>query len=185
MRRWFVFLLIASFFAPNAIAQAPTDGRVESSAYVNTFFHISYQWPKILQAYDTKSLALSQLPPSDHEWLLFTARKGSEPYGVIMLAEKLNVPTQHSKGTKSADDFMISVRQEVDKWASWRVVSESRPRNADGIPMMEMDYIANGEVDAAVVAEMPGFLIVFKCNAKSASELAEMTKSAIALHHIK
>jgi len=45
----------------------------------------------------------------------------------------------------------------------------------------ELDYLIYGENSSGVSVQIGQYLVVFKCNAKTAADLAEMTKSAAAL----
>jgi hypothetical protein len=154
---------------------------MEGRTYVNTYFHFAYVLPKILEAYDTSSLIFDQSKPSDYEFLLFSARQGSEPHGLVMLAEKLNVPTPHSRGIKDAKDFLDKVAMFSPEQ---HAVMQPRKHftNADGLVIDELDYTENGVPSSAVVTQIGQFLIVFKCDAGSAANLAEMTASIAALH---
>jgi hypothetical protein len=66
-------------------------------------------------------------------------------------------------------------------------VIESRKHfaNADGVPFDELIYTTNGEYTSAISAQIGSFLIVFRCNAKSEADLAEMNRSVVALRLIK
>jgi hypothetical protein len=55
---------------------------------------------------------------------------------------------------------------------------------ADGLPLEEIDDRSNGEYDSAITIEIKQFLIVFKCNAESAADLATMTKSVRESSHL-
>ncbi len=167
-----------------AHTQSPTDGRVVKSAYENTYFHFLYSWPQFLQPYDMNSLQFAKKPESGNEFLLFSARQGDEPYGIVMVAERMNVPTQHSSGLKSSSDLM-------DRIARFRpeqhVVIQSRKNftNANGFVFDELDYTEDGAPSSAIVLQIKNFLVVAKCNAKSAKDLDEMNKSVTAIRIMK
>jgi hypothetical protein len=175
-------ILLALLAAPESVGQSPADGRIEGNSYVNTYFHVSYSWPKFLRAGDTKSLALSQLPPSGYEFLLFAARQEDKPFGIVVLAEKLHVQTAHSNGIRDGADFLDRAVRTFDPAGHAQILSRKHFTNSDGIPFDELDYLIYGEETSGIAAQVGDFLIVFKCNAASASDLAEMTKSAVALH---
>jgi hypothetical protein len=181
--RSIVFLLISLCpVAPLLRAQSPTDGHVEGDSYVNTYFHLAYSWPKFLQAVDIKSLALSQRSPNGYEFLLFAAKQGDEPFGAIILAEKLNIPTAHSTGIKDGADFIDRIIRSFDAAGKPQILSRRHFTSPDGIRFDQLDYLIFGEHTSGVTAQTGDFLIVFKFNAKTAADLEEMTKSAIALH---
>ena len=166
---------------PGIAAQSPFDGHTEANIYVNSYFHITYSWPKMLQPLDTRALQLAQPSSNPNEFLLFAAREGGKPYGVVIVAEKLNAPTPDTNGIKDGPDFL-------DKVARFRpeqqVVMQPRKHftNADGLIFDELDYTERGVPSSAVATQIGKFLIIFKCNAKSTADLAEMNKSAAMLH---
>ena len=165
-------------------AQSTTDGHVVGPSYENTYFKFTYTWPKFLQPYDVNSLQFAKRSPSNNEFLLFSARQGDEPYGIVAIAERLYVSTQHNGGLKSSSDMMNLIthfRPEQN------VTGQSLKRftNADGFAIDEVDYVEGGVPSSAIVFQIKDFLIVFKCNAKSASELAGMNKSIAEIRRIK
>jgi hypothetical protein len=167
-----------------AQSQLPTDARVQKTAYENTYFKFSYSWPSFLQGYDVKALQLPKSAPSNNEFLLFSARQGDEPYGIVVVAERMNVPTQHSGGLKSSSDLM-------DRIARFRpeqhVVMQPRKHftNADGFVIDELDYVEDGAESSAIVIQVRDFLIAFKCNAKSARDLDAMNRSIAEIRRLK
>lgn len=184
MRLTIFISILSSFLISGVHAQSPTDGRIEGNAYVNSYFHFAYAWPNLLQPYDTNSLHLDRSKPNDYEFLLFSARQGGQPHGLIMIAEKLNVRTAHSNGIRDAQDFL-------DRVAMFRpeqhAIAQPRKhfRNADGFVFDELDYSENGVPSSAMVTQIGQFLIAFKCDAGSAVDLAEMTRSVAAMHRRK
>jgi hypothetical protein len=116
--------------------------------------------------------------------MLFSARQGDQPYGVIVLAERLNAVTPHSRGIRDGVDFLDRVaRFKPEQHA----VIESRKHftTAEGLTFDQLIYTTNGEYTSAIAAQIGNFLIVFRCNAKSAADLAEMNKSVVAFHLVK
>lgn len=67
------------------------------------------------------------------------------------------------------------------------VTKQSRKHftNADGLVFDELDYVEDGIPSPAIVLQIKDFLIAFKCNAKSTTELNEMNKSVAALRKIR
>jgi hypothetical protein len=184
MRSVYLILLSLSIAASNGFSQSPNDGKVLENSYVNSYFKFSYTWPAMLRPYDTKSLNLPQSSPYANEFMLFSARLGDEPYGVLVVAERLNAITPHSRGIRDGADFLDRVaRFNPEQHA----VIESRKHfaNADGVPFDELIYTTNGEYTSAISAQIGSFLIVFRCNAKSEADLAEMNRSVVALRLIK
>jgi hypothetical protein len=164
-------------------AQTPTDGHVLGTSYENTYFKFTYTWPKFLQPFDVNSLQPPKRSPLNNEFMLFSARQGAEPHGIIMIAERMNVPTEHSSGLKSSSDLM-------DLIARFRpeqnVTMQHRKHfsNADALVIDELDYLEDGVPSSAIVFQIKDFLIVSKCNAKSALELDEMNKSIVEIRRI-
>ncbi|MGP8271714.1 MAG: hypothetical protein ACLQLH_16745 [Terracidiphilus sp.] len=176
-----IFLLMAT---SSVIAQSPNDGVVRGSSYENSYFKFSYAWPTFLRPYDTASLHLPQSSPYANEFLLFSVRQGDEPYGLVMLAIRLNAVTPHSKGIRDGEDFLDRVaRFNPEQHAV--IVSRKHFTNAAGLVTDQLDYTENGEPSSAIAEEIGKFLIVFKCNAKSSADLVEMDQSAVALRIIK
>ena len=166
------------------IAQSPNDGKVEGNSYVNSYFKFSYSWPAMLKPHDTKALNLPQSSPYANEFLLFSAKQGEEPYGVLVLAERLNAITPHSKGWRNSADFFdwlgrFKPEQHVV------ILSRKQFTNAEGLAFDQLEYTQNGGYTSAIATQIGGFLIVFRCNAKSAADLAEMNRSIVALHLVK
>ena len=165
-------------------SQFPTDGQVQKTSYENTYFKFSYSWPSFLQPYDVNALQLPKKTPSNNEFLLFSARQNDESYGIVVAAERMNVPTQHGGGLKSSSDLM-------DRIARFRpeqhVVMQPRKHftNTAGIVIDELDYAEDGAPSSAVVIQIRDFLIVFKCNAKSAGDLDTMNRSIAGISRLK
>jgi hypothetical protein len=185
MRYPIAFLFACLLFVFNIGAQSPSHGHVQGDAYVNSYFHVSYRWAKILQPYDTSSPRLPQKPPSDnYEFLLFSARQGDQPYGVILLAIKLNAQTPHSMGIKDAADLMERImRFRPEQHVT--ILSKKHLTKASGFTFDEVDYTENGGYSAAIITPVKNFLLVFKCNAQSATDLVEMATSVADLQTVK
>jgi len=176
-----VFLLV---LASRGIAQTPSDGKIVGDSYVNSYFKFSYTWPSMLKPYDTKSLNLPQSSPSANEFMLFSARQGDEPYGVVVLAVRLNAVTPRSRGIRDGSDLI----DRVEKFSPEQhavVVSRKHFTNAAGLVFDQLDYTDNGVASSAIAAEIGKFLIVVKCNAQSAPDLAEMDRAAAELRLTK
>ena len=178
-------VLLAGFLAVfNVEAQSPTDGRVEGGAYVNSYFHISYRWATILQPNDIASLHLPLKSAYNNEFLLFTARQGDQPYGVVFVAEKLNVQTPHGTGIRDAQDMLDRItRFRPEQHVT--ILSKKHVTSANGFIFDEVDYREDGGYSAALLTPVSNFLLVFKCNAQSAADLANMTGSVLALEKMK
>ena len=174
-------LVLFALAAASGIAQSPNEGKITATSYENSYFKFSYTWPSILRPYPMDSLALPHGSYAN-EYALFSARQGNEPYGVVVIAERLHVVTLHSSGLRDGADFL-------DRVAKFRpeqhavILSRKHLKNASGIDVDVLDYTENGAPSSAITAQIGQFLIVFKCVARAASELEEMDRSAIALKY--
>ncbi len=175
--RLLLLLLLSLFCVGGARAQSPSDGRVENGAYVNSFFHVSYAWPDILRPVDSGFFKLQTLPGTKGEVLLFMAREGDEPFGVLLLAQKPNA----AEGSSASQDFLEHVKKEWDPAEKPKILAETHVTTSDGLTFYELDYLVSDKYCSAIVTRIGEYLLVFKCNAKSAEDLAKMTQSALAL----
>ena len=149
--------------------QPPADGHVQGNAYVNPYFHYSYAWPPFLHPVPTSTLNLSH-QASPNEVLLFTARQGNDPDGIILVAEKLNVPTQHTSGIKDGPDFLNRVLQVPDP-TQIRVLARTRTNTKDGFVFEQLDYLNYNQYISTIAMQIGQYLLAFRCNAKSQSDL--------------
>jgi len=185
MRSPAICLLVYFLLVSNAGAQSPDDGQVQGDAYVNAFFYVLYRRASILQPNDIASLDLSKKSPYNNEFLLFPAKQGDQPYGVILLAEKLDVPTPHSPaGIRDATDMMDWImRFRPEQHVT--ILSKKHFTSANGLVFDELDYTVNGGYTSALLTPVDGFLLTFRCNAQSSADLAKMTLSVTALQRNK
>jgi hypothetical protein len=175
------FFLLA---LPLCYAQSPADGRLEGKTYINSYLHFTYEWPGNLQPIDVHSLNIHPAHPNPNEYSLVAARQGSEPFGIVMIAEKLHFPTEHNPmGFKDGADFLDRVGQ---GWSPpMKVLRRKRSTNPDGFLLDELDYIVANEYQSGITTQVGEYIVVFKYNAKSSSDLAMMTKSILAIRHSK
>jgi len=176
-------LLAILFFlsAAAAGAQSPSDGHLEGRTYVNTFFHIAYAWPSILQPEQRSGINLPNPSPRHVEFYLFAARQGSDQFGVLMIAEKLRSLTADPKDFRDAADLLSRIKRGFDPAANWKPLAEGHLTNADGLVIDEFDYVIAGEYSSAIVVTLDGYLVVARCNARSAADLKAMTDSLVAM----
>ena len=170
---------------PLASAQSPSSGHIEGTAYVNEFFNLSYSWPNSLHPVDMATLNVHPPAPNGNETFLFSAKKGQESSGVIIFAEKPNFKYQPANGRSVGQDFLDHVKKWLDPAGNPKILAETHTENSSGVLFYELDYTNFGEYMSAIVTEVGDYQIVFRCNAKSATDLAEMTKSVISSHHLK
>jgi hypothetical protein len=186
--RWRRGLLTAClvFFALSTFSQSqsPTDAQVRKNSYENTYFKFSYSWPAFLQPFDVNALQLPKKASSNNEFLLFSVRENDEPYGIVVVAERMNVPTQNAGGLKSSSDLMERIARFRPEQ---HVVMKPRKHftNPDGIVIDELDYVEDGAPSSAVVIQFRDFLIAFKCNAKSTGDIDVMNRSIADIRRLK
>lgn len=164
-------------------AQSPADGRVEAHAYVNSYLHFTYAWPPILQPQDPALLHLGP-HPNPNEALLFAARQGSEPYGIVVLSEKLNAPWHNFAGFKDGPDFLRRIPIGQAPEDHFKVLASKHVTTPDGLSVDELDYAIAGEFASGVTVRIGDYIVVFKCNAASLQDLDRMTKSILAIRRI-
>jgi hypothetical protein len=175
-----LILLLSLAAAFHGFAQSPSDGKVVGNSYVNSYFKFSYSFPAMLKPVDGKALNLLQSSHSANEFMLFAAKQGDEPFGVLVLAERLHAMTPHSKGFRDGADFIDRV-EKFNPEQHAVILSRKHFTNVNGLTIDQLNYTTNGEYTSAIAAQIGNFLIVFKCNAKTAADLAEMDQSAVAL----
>lgn len=172
-------------FTLSASALSPSSGHVEKSAYMNDFFNLSYAWPNSLRPIDTATLNVRPPAQSENEILLFSAKKEREGSGIIIFAEKPDSKYQPANGRSVGQDFLDHVKKWLDPAGHPKITRETQMTNSSGILFYELDYIHFGEYTSAIVTEVGEYQIVFRCNAKSSADLAEITKSVLSSRHIK
>ena len=181
-----VFLIIV-FLGSSILcgqAQSPADGHVDPHAYINTYLHFAYAWPPILQPQDPALLHLA--PHSNpNEALLFSARQGNEPYGVIVLSEKLNTPWHNFAGFKDGPDFLRRIPVGWPPEARFKILASKHVTTPGGLVVDEMDYTVSGEFDSGITIQIGDYIVVFKCNSASLGDLDMMTKSILAIRRTK
>jgi hypothetical protein len=160
-------------------AQSRSDGRVEGDVYVNSFFRLAYSWPTTLQPVEVSTLNLPTVIPNPNEFLLFSARQGMEPYGIVVMSEKLGVATQRSSGIRDGADFLNRVIVSSGLSGKGRILKRTVLTNPDGITFEELDYFLDAQYVSAITSQKGQWLIAFRCNAKSESDLSTMTKSVL------
>jgi hypothetical protein len=177
-----LLLLFATTFC--GLAQSPSEGKVVGNAYVDSYFKFSYVWPAMLKPYETNSPNAPAISPDANEFILFSARQGDEPFGIVVTAERLKTVTPHSKGARDGADFLV--RMEKFRPEQHAVIqARNHFKNAAGLTIDQLIYTENGEFSSATAVQIGGFLIVFKCNAKSQADLGEMNRSVVAVRTIK
>jgi hypothetical protein len=171
------FLIMVAAVASVACAQTPADGHVSGHAYVNSYFHISYTWPAMLTP--APAAAPDHGMTNNYQTLLFSARQGNQPYGVVMVAEKLNVAGPHSPGIKSSADMIDRLAQSLRPGPVLSNINRSQKKNAHGMTFDALNYTINGKPSAVIATQVGQYILVFKCSAESAAGMAQMEKAAL------
>lgn len=145
-------------------------------------FNFTLRLPVGLHSVDMSSLNIRANSTSD-EFLVMTARQGNQPFGIVMLAERLNVGRSPMG---NAEDFL---RKMQNTWRAGQtgqvVVGKTHWTSPEGFTFDELDYrIPGDEFDAAVVTRVGDYLLASRCNAKTEADLRAMTESIKAMRKI-
>lgn len=158
-------------------AQSAADGRVVGSAYVNSYFHLSYAWPAPLKVVPQPA---AREDPKAFFLPLFTAQAPGQPYGVVLVAEKLGVPGPHSTGVKSSAEFVDRIAHSLRTGTILSNITRSEKKNARGIVFEELGYLQSGNHALLMATQVDGYVLVFKCNAPTGPAIAGIEKSVLA-----
>lgn len=178
-------VITALLFASGANALSPTDGHIAGKSYINTYFQISYTWPTILKPMNLPSQAAADNGSKIYAFPLFSAREGDQPYGVVVTAEKLNVAAPHSTAVKNSVEFIDRIAHSLRAGPILSNINQSKKTNARGISFAELSYLQGGKPAFVMATQVGEYVIVFKCNAQSAAEIAQMENSVLALRMLK
>jgi hypothetical protein len=175
------FALFLCLFAACARAQSPSDGHLEGSTYVNSFFHLAYELPADFQRQTLSQTNLPKGSPRGVEFFLFAARQGNSRYGIIIIAEKTRALASDPRDFQSAADLIARVKRGFDPSFTWKSLDERHLTNRSGLAIDEFDYVMGGVYSSAVVVSLDGYLVVARCTASSAADLKVMTDSLVAM----
>jgi len=173
--------LLAALLLSTVSAQSPANGKITGRTYVNPSLHISYTWPAMLQS--------KPLPPPDasvsnaqaYMFPLFIAGQGDQPYGIVGVAEKLNVAGPHSSGIKSAAEYMDRLVQSLHPGPMLTNFNRTKVKSMSGMTFEKLSYLMKGKPSAVYATQLGQFVLVFKCNAQSPADMALMEKSVLAV----
>lgn len=178
-------LMAAVLFANAANALSPADGHISGHKYVNSYFHLSYTWPATLKPEVLHPQPAGNNGATVYAFPLFRAREGNQPYGVVVVAEKLHVASPHTTGFKSSADFINRIAHGLRPGPVLSNIRRSEKKNARGRVFEELSYRMNGKPASLMATQVGQYLIVFKCNAQSTSALSRMENSALGLRIFK
>jgi hypothetical protein len=175
------FALIFCLFAACAGAQSPSDGHFEGRTYINSFFHLAYELPAGFQPQALSQMNLTKRSPRGVEFFLIAARQGDDPNGIVIIAEKTRALTSDPRDFQNAADLIARVKRGFDPSLTWKPLDERHFTNGSGLVVDEFDYVIAGEYSSAFVVSLDGYLVVARCNARSAADLKAMTDSLAAM----
>lgn len=139
----------------------------------------------MLQVQAFSAMNLPKASPRKVESFLFAARQVEAPYGIVMISEKTRALTMDQRDFQDAADLLSRVKRGIDPSLHWKPLGEKHFRNQTGLTVDEFDYIVENEYSSAFVITLNGYLIVARCNARSATDLKVMTDSLIGIRHTK
>jgi len=183
MRKILVLCSLSAIFA-TALAQTPASGHIGAGSYTNNYLKFSYTWPKTLFPIDKSQLNIPTPPPGGNDYVLFSARRGDQPNGIILMALK-QTGTAQSPRFKDGSALLDQVLSHFGPDNHLKILARTHPTNPEGTVFDEVDYQANGEYAAGIVTRIGQYFVVFRINANSAADLAELTKSALAAQKLK
>lgn len=172
-------LVLTAFSVSIALAQSPADGRIAGNSYVNKYFHLAYTCPPILTPQPIP--AADPKNANSYEFLLFSARQANQPYGIAVVAQKLNVPGPHSAGVKSAAELIDRMQHSLRPGTVLTNITRSQKKSAGGIVFEQLDYAVNGKPATVLATQSGQYALLFKCSAQNAADLAAMQHSVLAI----
>lgn len=180
-----ITLVAVALLTIAASALPPTDGHIAGKSYVNTYFHISYTWPAMLKPANLPPSSAGYNNAQEYIFPLFSARQGNQPYGIVVVAEKLNVAGPHSTGIRNSADFIDRIARSLRPGPILSNISRSEKKNARGMVFEQLSYLLNGKPASVMATQVGQYLIVFKCSADSTASISRMEGSAMALRVLR
>jgi len=136
--------------------------------YRNAQFGIEMTIPSNMHQVDVSTLGLTAKATAD-DFPMMAAKEGDDPYGIVMIAQRLNVGRMP---LVDAADFMRKVENGRDPNA---ILGRGETTNASGLVMDHLDWKEpNGQFGSAVITRVRDYLIVVRCNAKSKADIKAM-----------
>src|SRR5665213_2028459 len=146
------FAVLASLAGCTRVGAQHSTGEV----YRNVQFGIEMTLPSNLHQVDFSTLTLPS-QATDKEVPLMAAKEGDDPYGIVVIAERLNVGRVESGRDPSA------------------ILGRGETTNASGLVIDHLEWKEpNGQFGSAVITRVQDYLIVARCNAKSESDIKAM-----------
>lgn len=179
-----VFILVAAS-ASVVSAQSPMDGHTTKASYVNTYFKFAYTWPEMLTPVPLPFSGAHDANPRGYEFSLFKAQEGAQPYGVVVVAQKLNVAGPHSSPLTKSGDLIDRIGRSLRPGPILSNINRSEKKNPRGRVFDELSYVQSGVPSSVIATQVGEYLIVFKCNARSAADIRAMEDSVLTLRMLK
>lgn len=181
----FASTLLAVLLAAVASAQSPASGKITGRTYVNSSLHISYTWPAMLQSKPLPAPDTASASVNAYSYPLFIAGQGDQPYGIVGVAQKLNVAGPHSTGIKSSAEYIDRLTQSLHPGPMLSGFNRTKIKSAAGVTFDKLSYLMKGKPSAVYATQIGLYVLVFKCNAQSAADMAQMEKSVLELQKLK
>ncbi len=178
-------IVLTVLFAAAAFAQSPANGKINGRTYVNPTLHISYTWPAMLDAKPMPAPDSAAASVHAYSYPLFIAGQGNQPFGVVAVAEKLNVAGPHSTGITSAAGYMDRLTQSLHPGPMLSDFKRSKATGTAGVSFEKLTFLMQGKPSAVYAMQAGPYVVVFKCNAQSAADMALMEKSVLAVRKTK
>ena len=174
MKGAIAIILVLLCICRTASPQSANDGHIEGDTYINSYFHFSFMWPKIVKPRDPRTLILPGTS-GPKEFLMFSAQEDNRPFGIVMLAGK-TAPN----GIRYGNDFLGRVIRGWSPTSTGRVLNRETITGTNGLKFEILDYKYGDEWNSAITTQVGGYLIAVRCNASNASDLAQMRSSVLA-----
>lgn len=172
LRHVVAIVLLTTAGCSRQASQGSGNGRT----VIDRQFHIAFDLPPILQPTPLSSLNLHAKSTADAHPIA-AARQGGEPFGIILIAQKMQ---ESPNGIRSAKDFLYRVL--LSRSTADTPGTRGHAVNPSGLEFDWLDWRApNGEYDSAVVTRRGDYLLAARCNAKTTDDLEAMKKALMAM----
>ncbi len=139
--------------------------------------HFSLRLPPTFKVFDVNAIArnLGREATRKNEFLVFSAKAPDGPYGLVLLAERLG--TDRKPALTKPDDFLDALVRS-DASGAYRDMRRSHGYTEGKVGFARMDWRTDdGGYSSGIVLQDGGYLLCFKFNARSGSELGQMTET--------
>ncbi len=171
-------LLAGALLSSAAFALSPSDGHIAGKAYVNSYFHLTYAWPSSLTPQSLPT-ATADSGGKAYAFHLFSALQKDPSYGVVLVAEKLNIAGPHSNGVQSSVDYISRIEHGLKPGPILSNIVHTQRKNTRGMVFEELSYLQNGRPASVMATQVGEYLLVFKSNAPSSWDMAQIESSVL------